>query len=1124
MSLLSLIAVYPLLLSACHCPAEQCCEAIIKKTGKHILHYLPRIFPFWWLLTHDPHSGVAGAASQAFVSVFKTPSRQVKVLELCRDRFLRRFAPKLLTKATPASLCDLKVLTRQQAEECYDRVVLSCVHTVVDFLHLYIVEGEGKGEEEEEGGKDGSHSHSRSSSSNSSSSQQVSSESILAELRSSQRKSLQLPAEAYRKLFEPLLFSSESPDGGEFASWILKNVKSKSGQLRRSLYRCLRLIASRPFLFRTAASTGGGKSGTEGAPRTDRLAGFSRLLQGCFEREEPRQSAVLWKLLQEFQKNVLQDALVWCRERDPEQLSALEASCQFGVAASLFQAWWKLFPVDRAAAGNLRALIPGPLQEFAGTVLVEWFAALPLEKLEPSHELHECNIQDCAVIQEDGAEAGQEEAAEDVEEEQEEDGSGGGGGDGDEEKSSDDPQQNMKTTKKKMKKRETKTKQKKSDRKPSMDSVTGFLEMYFGILAAPDDQSVRAAVSRPGSPRGVGHRPTSSSSSSAAAVGYATALVPFFRSLLILFLRELKHSEDRRAISARWLLHHVCFRRLSSLVSQESIPGTVIQTMLRAVLDFLITYSGYLRRSTAPERSSVPRPFVEFAEFCVHLIRALEEKEKERKTKETSAALFAALGVVLTERVRIEQRLAGQELQTSAFKEQLVGPIVGALQDLVSATETVSSPEPFETLVELTHAWSMDTVDPEQERAEEEEEEEGREGSDGERDAASLLTLSVEQCQRLLQLSLDPELNPLGLGEQRRVAEAVARLLSGVLRASTEPTSLWKSLLEDLRDAGAAATAATAYAPRHSTVLRFFVQHCVIPCFDAEKFSDSVPILQELILSAAEAFVIGGDGGGDGGSAAEDEGLEVQLQSLTELFSLLLHTTVGGRDTKYTLSPSYRLGLSHAFLDVILAYSMQCSSMDLGTSPALLTESTGIQPLLRLDAGCPVQATEERRFSQQSGAESVLGLPFLVRTLAGSPPLCPEAVPGRAVTDGLEPLEVEPELLEALFLLRHTEWSSLRGEIRNLWRTRLVARGPDAAVSNHRGLEKIGKGLKTAFVSCLEDPSQTSEVWTAFTDAWTSQLIDLLRCVDPVSGQVYPPFVPFFPSSMESVVWGFMDS
>lgn len=240
-------------------------ELTVSRAAKHSLHYLPRIFPFWWLLCQDPVGSVSAAAVAAFRGVFPTPAKQARALGLCRDSFLRKFAPRLLTTATPASLAgnsaaaaggtgggggDLDAGSKVAAEEAFDRVVAACFNGISDLCQLYssaaIAASAASSVGDDGGSGDERLQQQQAKEQPAMEAPTTARQLVSALLSSGMQTELSLPGESFRKLFDPLFFpvSASADDSAQLSAWVAKFQKSKNSLVRQALYRCLRAAAA----------------------------------------------------------------------------------------------------------------------------------------------------------------------------------------------------------------------------------------------------------------------------------------------------------------------------------------------------------------------------------------------------------------------------------------------------------------------------------------------------------------------------------------------------------------------------------------------------------------------------------------------------------------------------------------------------------------------------------------------------------------------------------------------------------------------------------------------------------------------------------------------------------------
>jgi Ubiquitin conjugating domain-like/LTN1 family HEAT repeat region len=100
--------------------------------NKSLAPYIRALFPHWWIHCQDPVREVAQSARDAFNIAFKSKAKHPDVLHYCREEFLKTALQNL--QHTPQTLCDMKVVTQDEAQEAYERVLSSTLMAIASFI------------------------------------------------------------------------------------------------------------------------------------------------------------------------------------------------------------------------------------------------------------------------------------------------------------------------------------------------------------------------------------------------------------------------------------------------------------------------------------------------------------------------------------------------------------------------------------------------------------------------------------------------------------------------------------------------------------------------------------------------------------------------------------------------------------------------------------------------------------------------------------------------------------------------------------------------------------------------------------------------------------------------------
>jgi hypothetical protein len=111
------------------------CFAIILTTvKKKIIPYLEKLFPLWYLNIGDPSREVSVAAKELFHTSFASVQSRNECFSTCAQSFLSYIRSQL--GHTPQTMSDMKVTSAEDAQERFDRILVSCFTALASFLSL----------------------------------------------------------------------------------------------------------------------------------------------------------------------------------------------------------------------------------------------------------------------------------------------------------------------------------------------------------------------------------------------------------------------------------------------------------------------------------------------------------------------------------------------------------------------------------------------------------------------------------------------------------------------------------------------------------------------------------------------------------------------------------------------------------------------------------------------------------------------------------------------------------------------------------------------------------------------------------------------------------------------------
>jgi len=103
-------------------------QIMAPKLKKDLAPYIKQLFPVWYMCMNDPSAEISTSATKAFEDTFP-PQKYIAVLTACEDNLLEHIRKTL--RLTPVKVLEENhVLTEVQAEEVYDRNILSCLNSV----------------------------------------------------------------------------------------------------------------------------------------------------------------------------------------------------------------------------------------------------------------------------------------------------------------------------------------------------------------------------------------------------------------------------------------------------------------------------------------------------------------------------------------------------------------------------------------------------------------------------------------------------------------------------------------------------------------------------------------------------------------------------------------------------------------------------------------------------------------------------------------------------------------------------------------------------------------------------------------------------------------------------------